>query len=331
MKLDELKALYERNHLPEVDYLFAEKIILNFQLFLDELHQNLFIDEIDSNYLDQYIALLLENNSSTVEAFIVLLRYYRVAKRNDLFIHLTRYTGGIDVIEQILKRLERLSGKELMEKIMEGLPIPKLGTHPKRIPFFTQEFVKRLEKDFSQEQVEQILTGNNHDVSKEAILPEKIEYENAPSLEVYLKERHLRKVKELQAHCDERKVWFEQDITQEVVDFVAKDQELLSAILKDNKLYMTKIPYDTVSYLNANSSEEKRYFACHCPFARESIKQKEVHISKNWCYCSAGFEKFPFEVILDQKLKIKCLKSALDPKDTVCRFEVSLEGIKYKK
>ena len=42
-----------------------------------------------------------------------------------------------------------------------------------------------------------------------------------PSLDEYLKQRHARKVAELQEHLRHpEKVWFEQIITQDVVDFV---------------------------------------------------------------------------------------------------------------
>jgi hypothetical protein len=83
-----------------------------------------------------------------------------------------------------------------------------------------------------------------------------------------------------------------------------------------------KIPYEANSYLKAEDDMFKRYFACHCPFARESILEgKEV--SANWCYCSAGFAKFPFEQILGRELTVKLLESPLKG-DMVCRFEIDI-------
>jgi hypothetical protein len=69
---------------------------------------------------------------------------------------------------------------------------------------------------------------------------------------------------------------------------------------------------------------------CHCPFAREAILGNDVKIDSKWCYCSAGFTKLPFDVVLDQDLQIKCLNSALAG-DPICRFAISLLDIPYKK
>lgn len=329
MYLEKLKELYDRNHLPESEYEFAEKLILE---MWDDL-RSFSIDELDQimeENLDHFILILKDSNRATIPAFVVLMRYFKVNKMHPLYIQLTKYTGILDVVENIQKRLERLHGKAALLQMMDGIEVPVLGWHPKAIPAFTQEFVSRLEKKFTQEEVEEILTGNNHGVPDEAMIPEKIEYENANSLEQYLLERHERKVKELQEYCDQQKIWFEQYITQEVVDYVKSNQEILSAVLKDNHLFITKIPYDTAAFLHAEDRVEKRYYACHCGFAREAIKQKNQNISKNWCYCSAGFAKHPFEVILSQKLPIKCLKSALE-NDLICRFSIDLTGIEYKK
>jgi hypothetical protein len=69
----------------------------------------------------------------------------------------------------------------------------------------------------------------------------------------------------------QNRVWFEQSITPEVLDFVKGNQEVLSARLIDDKLYVTKIPYDTKAYLEAKTDDMKKYYGCHCPFAREAI------------------------------------------------------------
>ncbi len=93
---------------------------------------------------------------------------------------------------------------------------------------------------------------------------EKEFYENSESLDEYLKERHKRKVEELKRYCDSNRVWFEQIITQDVVDFVSSNQEILSAVRECNKLYVTKIPYDAVNYLKEDNKDKKIYYACHC-------------------------------------------------------------------
>ncbi len=323
MQKQKFSDLYLRNNLfDELD----RAIIL-----LEDLENQFYdIDEISENILDSIISYLVKKNLNSLENFIILMRYYKTISRNDLFIHLTRYTGMLDVIENILKRLKSSVENAIFDKITEGYATPFLGVSPYELPNYADDLMQRLSNNLDEDLVEKVLTGNNHSLSEASQLPEKIEYENSESLEQYLEARHKRKVEELTKHYQENKVWFEQTITKEVIDFVASNQEVLSAKLIDNKLYITKIPYDTLAYLNANDTISKKYFGCHCPFAREAIKSGKPKLSEKFCYCSAGFAKFPFEVILGQKLAIKCLETILGDSE-ICRFEIDLKDVTYKK
>jgi hypothetical protein len=323
MEYQKLKNLYDKNNLSH-DFPVAEKFLKNIETYF----QN--IDKINSDELDKIIKFLVDNNLSTIDNFIILMRYFKVITNNDLFIHLTRYTGMLDVTDNIVKRLKSLVRKEIFEEIMKDYSFPYLGVSLYELPNYIEDLMNRLNKNLDDQTLKKVLTGNNHDIPEKSQLREKIEYEHSNNLEEYLKNRHTRKVKELEEHLILNKVWFEQKITQEVVDLVKENQEILSAKLLNNKLYMTKIPYDTVNYLAAYDEIERKYYACHCPFAREAIKAGLPKIDSRFCYCSAGFEKFPFEVILGTKLEVKVLESALEGSD-ICRFEIDLSNVEYKK
>lgn len=312
---------YEKNNLPK------EELSLALHLFEQ---MNLEFDLPTEEALETLIHQSYRNKESDITFFIQLMRLMKIAKQDTLYVYLTRYTGILDVLENIFSRFQQTYGSEELKVLLEGLTVPTLGMNPKVIPQFTSELMIRLEKKFPFDDVQQLLTGNNHSLSKASQLDEKLRYEEAPTFEVYLKERHERKIAELQRHLDNRTVWFEQIITQEVIDYVKSNQEILSGRIENNKLYITKIPYDTLAYLNAKSDDERRYHGCHCSFAKESILNKGSKISGNWCYCSAGFAKFPFEIIFDQKLPIKVLNNCLDG-DPICRFEIDLDAVSYKK
>lgn len=320
-----LKKYYEKNNLPDTELRQAIDLIM-------ELNENIDydIDAINEDMLDGLIVYLTRTNQNTIESFCTMMRYFRLLDRKDLFIHLTKYTGMVGVIDNIIKRLKKKHGAAITKKIVGDYRAPNLGVNPKRLPDYLKELMDRLNKNLSKTEVRNVLTGNNHDVPVEAMLPEKVEYENAKTLEEYLKGRHQRKVKELEEYLKNDEIWFEQIITKEVIDLVKGNQEILSAKLKNDKLYVTKIPYDTVNFIGATDDMQKRYFACHCPFVREAIKEGREDISPEFCYCSAGFAKYPFEVIFDKKLKVKVLESALSGSN-ICRFEIDLKNIDYKK
>jgi len=325
MKKYEFKEYFEKNRLAPEDY---EDTVLLLQRLED--HTQSPAETIDVAALDDFIFSLYKHHQSHVKAFIALMRYFKLVKRHDLFIRLTQYTGGIDVIETILERLKKAFGKDRLVQVMEFLKVPELGLRPEMVIEFTEAFMRSLHLHLTDDEIKTVLTGNNHRIPSTAFASEIVEYENSETLESYLKGKHERQVSTLQKHADENKVWFEQLITQEVVDYVKSDQELLSAVLVGDKLLMRKIPYDIDGFLKASDPLTKRYLSCHCPFARESILKKDISISPLWCYCSAGFEKLPFEAVLKQPLKIKVLKNVLQGDDE-CRFEIPLDDIDYKK
>ena len=69
--------------------------------------------------------------------------------------------------------------------------------------------------------------------------------------------------------------------------------------------------------------QKKRYLACHCPWARESLNREDVDVPPVFCNCSAGFHKKYWEVVLDQPLKAEVIETVLSGAE-VCRFAIYL-------
>jgi hypothetical protein len=67
----------------------------------------------------------------------------------------------------------------------------------------------------------------------------------------------------------------------------------------------------------------KRYHTCHCPLARTSIITGGPEVPSEWCYCSGGYGKLPFEVVFGEELEVEILESVLagDPR---CRFAIKM-------
>ena len=268
--------------------------------------------------------------SLTVLAWVIhFSRYYNFIDKKTEYIQMTKYFNSLGVLENIIDRISLYESKEEKSKIMKEIKLPPFGISMIELPDYTIDFMKKLEKHLPRKICNKILAGNNHRIPDSTFMKEKEYYQNSTSLESYLKERHLRKVEELEYHLKNNLVWFEQIITKEAISFVKNNQEILSGVIKNNKLYVTKIPYDLENYLNTNDDILKRYYACHCSFVRENILKDNNEISKEWCYCSAGFAKFPFEIVLGQELEVKLLSTPLNG-DYKCRFEIDLEGINIK-
>lgn len=125
------------------------------------------------------------------------------------------------------------------------------------------------------------------------------------------------------------RIWYEQQITPEVVEFVKRNPEMANGIRRGDKIYVTKIPYAPSDYLKEKDPTLKRYYACHCPLARTAIRDGTPKIPAVFCYCSGGFETFAFDTIFDQTTEVELLESALkgDPR---CRFAITIPKGKMK-
>ncbi|MDD4615082.1 MAG: DUF6144 family protein [Caldisericia bacterium] len=273
--------------------------------------------------IQKYVSILVKDQLNHPETLLALARYFLITDRKQIYIYFTSIFGGCGVIENIRTRLESQHGKTVADDIFCEVKMLPLGTPLSEMPLFTKKFMNTLEEKLPARACQKSLAGNNHEISKEGFLSEKEYYEKASSLDAYLLDRHHRMVAILQEHCDENKVWFEQIITQDVVDFVQANPEMLSAVRRGSHLYITKIPYDTVNLLKATEENQKKYYLCHCPFVRESLLTNGVHISPNWCYCSGGFAKVMFEVLFDTELDIEVLETPLKG-DNQCRFRIPI-------
>ena len=87
-------------------------------------------------------------------------------------------------------------------------------------------------------------------------------------------------------------------------------------------VYETKIPFLTKQYLAESDPTLKRYYYCHCPWAREAVKSGE-RVAPIFCNCSAGFHKRPWEAALGQRIQVDVLESVLRG-DERCRFAIHL-------
>jgi len=231
--------------------------------------------------------------------------------------------GGRTVLPSISERLAEIAGEEKRDVVFKGLEAPPLGSPPGEFPKVTGLLMERLESELDQGTCRRVLAGNHHRVSIEAFAKHKEWYRKAGSLEQFLKKVHMEAVAELEQFLREDKVWYEQEITPEIIDYVRGNQEVLSGVLRGDRIYMTKFPYAPREYLRETHPLMKRYYMCHCPLARASILTGEPEISPEWCYCSGGFGKLKFDVIFEQETEVEVLETVLDG-DMSCRFSVKI-------
>jgi hypothetical protein len=273
--------------------------------------------------LKQYLAELVRDGRNTRERLLDLARYCWLAKRNDFYIYFTAMFGGLGVYDSIAERLESIAGKEAREKVFEGIAMPPLGSPLEAYPPITRLLMERLEQHLPPEQVHLVLAGNHHGIPAESFTKHREWFQELQSIEAFLKKVHEEAVAQLEEYMREGRIWYEQEITPEVVEYVRSNQEILSAVRDGDRLLITKIPYAGKQYLQEKDPVRKRYYACHCPLARQAILMNDMDVPPDWCYCSGGFQKFMFDVVFEEPTEVVLLESVLAG-DMRCRFAVKI-------
>jgi hypothetical protein len=210
----------------------------------------------------------------------------------------------------------------------EGIKEPPLGSPPEAWPALTKRVVERLE-ELPPHVCRKALAGNLHRVPRSAFREQKELFAGSEGIDDFLVKLHQRSIAEIESFMKAGRLWYEQEITPEVLAFVRGNQEMLSGVRQGDRIYMTKIPYAPKDWLVEKDPVRRRYLACHCPLARESIIAGKDRVPGTWCYCSAGFEKLLFDNVFGEEVEAELLESVLAG-DNRCRFAIMIPE-KYRK
>jgi hypothetical protein len=183
--------------------------------------------------------------------------------------------------------------------------------------------MQRIERLVDGETYRRIFSDSFRDLPDEYYLDDRKRYREIGDFDKFLEIKRQEFIAQLEQIKNEGSLFFSQEITDEVINFVRSDPEISQGVREGNTLYVTKIPYLTKQYLAESDPQKKRYYYCHCPWARESLRQAEGPVSAKFCQCSAGYHKKPWEVIFEQKIEADVLESVLKG-DERCRFAIHL-------
>lgn len=240
----------------------------------------------------------------------------------DQWIYFAAILGGREVFPSIEERLEELTDKETAERIFSKVEVPKLGEGPDNYPKATKQLMEQLEKELPPEVYKRVLAGNHHRMPLEWFAKHKKALEEVGSIDDWLKQMHDAAVAEQDEYCRENKIWFEQVITPEVVEYVRNNQEVLAGVREGDWIYNTKYPYSPAAYIVEEDPEERKYLMCHCVLAREAVKSG-LEIPMEWCYCSAGYGKLRYDVAFGEDTEVEVLESVFSGSDK-CRFRIKI-------
>jgi hypothetical protein len=264
---------------------------------------------------------LIAEGSNTEANYIALIRYCRFIQENEMFVALLELVDGGEVGDNLYHMVAERFGTDIRDEIFTGIGVAPYGTPSPEKPAYLLPVIQRLEVRLGDDACREFLSASLRDLPDEYFLHEREKFRQAGNIDAYLQQRKEAFMAELEKCQREGRLFFAQEISEEVLDFVRNDLEMGGGRREGNIIYVTKIPYMTKLYLAETDQRLKRYYACHCPWAREAVKDGNVQLTEIFCQCSGGFHKKPLEVILERPLKVEVLESVLKG-DIRCRFAI---------
>ncbi len=280
------------------------------------------LDEAPVAEIEAYVRSLVSRKRNSEWRIIALARYFYLMGNKPGYIYMASLVGARGILPELEKRVAKVAGEEARAMVFHGVKEPPLGTPPEGWPVLTKKIVERLE-GLPPEACRKALAGNLHRVPASAFAEQKKLFEESKGIDDFLERVHARAIAELEEHAKSGMLWYEQEITPEVVELVRENQEMLSGVRRGNRIFMTKIPYAPKDWLLERDPVRKRYLACHCPLARESIVSGKDKVPGTWCYCSAGFEKLVLDTVFGEETGAEVLESVLAG-DERCRFAITI-------
>jgi hypothetical protein len=283
------------------------------------------LEDLNTALVQSFVNELIDLGQNTLENFLVMLRYAKATGNQDLFKALFEMLDGCEAMENFSIKLGEYVGEELRDIIFEGLALPPLGLSRREKARYTYRVMRRMEEIFEEGVCREVLGECLRDLPDSLYAQEKADFFNSCDGDVdrFLESRHEKFIERLRHHQESGELFFGQEITDEVVEFVKRNPEIGGGIRKGDVIYETRIPFNTKAYLEETDPESKRYHYCHCPWVRESLRSPALSISATFCQCSAGFHKRTYEEIYGQKLQAEVLQSILMG-DLKCRFAIHL-------
>ncbi|HSJ57207.1 MAG TPA: hypothetical protein VLC95_08495, partial [Anaerolineae bacterium] len=238
-----------------------------------------------------FAALLVEEGTNSWDNLITIARYGWFTRNDPVYVAIVELVDGAEVLDRLYEKLGQAVGAQMRDEVFANIDFPPLGTPSSAKPSVTQAVMARLEQLVDRDTCRRILSGGLRDLEDEWYLAEREKYRECGTIDAYLARKGDDYIAQLQKHRDEGTLYFTQPVTDAVIDWVDRHPEVRQGVREGNVVYEAKVPYMAAEYLATTDERLKRYYYCHCPWVRESIRSGDVRVSPTFCLCSAGFQK----------------------------------------
>jgi len=234
----------------------------------------------------------------------------------------------------IMKTLEEESIRELglrkWNEIISGLEVPSDDMEEERASRVMRAFLKSYDEKMPSQVTRAIFRRVKHGLTHGDFTWAREKFLQYCDIDAFCAAMRRETIEGFTKSAQKGSRFHGQPVDDDVLRFVMEQPYLLYGAREGRRIIAVAIPCETQAYLAERDLTKKRYYACHCQFARHSILQIEGAVSPTLCHCSLGHTKVFWEVALGEQLSGAVESSVLDG-GLLCRFTISLSDEIMKK
>ncbi len=225
-------------------------------------------------------------------------------------------------IESFGREIRKRLGDGFWRSLTECMTLPDIKTERECKCRNMRAFMRRFEDMARFEDVKHILYTVRHGLTPSMASGARHEFLETGDLDAFLEKCRANEMEGFIARNRENRDFYGQPITDAVLDFIKDHQTMLAPLREGDKLVCMAYPNNMSEYIKAPDARMKRYHACHCPFAKESILSDQP-VSATLCNCSLGHVMNFAEAFLDRPLTGRVKSSVLNG-DLTCTYEIDI-------
>lgn len=270
------------------------------------------------------IEALAQSGEDSIDNIFAILRYGYFVGNDEVYVEALMFLDGVEAMDNLYDRLGRIAGEDERDEIFSMVGPISPGTDFKTKAAAMRTVIGEVLSRLDEDKLDELFASSFRDLGDERFSSEAGLLKSLGGVDGYIEAKRSEFIGELRSCMEDGRLFFGQEITPAVIQLVVSDPEMSFGRRDGSVIYVTKIPFRARMWLEEKDPLMRRYLYCHCPWARESILSEEGAVPSEFCRCSAGFHKKPWEAALGRPVKCEVLESVLAGDDR-CRFRIHLE------
>lgn len=245
-------------------------------------------------------------------------------KKSDIMscINLIPY-DRVNIMKTLEEESQKALGMEKWREIVSGIEVPADDMQEEKLSRLMRVFMKRYDEKVPPAVSRAIFCRVKHGLKHGDFTWAREKFLEYRDIDAFCAAMRRETIEGFTRSARAGSEFHGQPVDEEVLRFVIDQPYLLYGAREGNRIVAVAIPCETQKYLAETDGRKKRYYACHCQFARHSILQSEGPVSATLCHCSLGHTKVFWEAALDAELPGEIESSVLSG-GLLCRFSIPL-------